>query len=137
MFRGSVAGFFLLLVCSTASAEIHFVGLPDVRLSINEGKAIQEEVPPEEKSEYAVVITKEGMDFFWASRGDKPLRRIRSGATTIFLAEDGSGYIRLVDDAVVGGEIGFKYKYTEHLPIVINSVTYVGHALPKELLPTD
>lgn len=64
MFQGLAAAFCFLLVSSIARAEIHFIGLPNVRISMSEGEVVFEKVLQREKSKYAVVITEKRTGFF-------------------------------------------------------------------------
>lgn len=77
------------------------------------------------------IISKIGGAYYWASRENVKLLRIDSGAFFTFLAENGSGYIRLVnpdlkDAASLMSETEAKYDYIEHLLIGLRSVTYYG-----------
>lgn len=78
-------------------------------------------------------ITSDGENYFWASRGNIPLAVTSSGIYITYIAVDGSGYIRTVNDTarerfleqspdnVVG-----RYTYVEHISNDLTSTTVYG-----------
>ena len=78
-------------------------------------------------------ITRVGDDYFWASRGDIPLAVTSSGIYLTYIAVDGSGYIRTVNETArqqfieQGPEniIG-RYTYVEHVSHDLTSTTAYG-----------
>jgi hypothetical protein len=72
--------------------------------------------------------------FIWTSRENKPLVKIDTGgAFLMFLAVDGSGYIRLIkpnfkNAASVMSSTEKSFDYIEHLLMGLRTVTYYGMA---------
>lgn len=69
--------------------------------------------------------------YFWASRENKPLSRVESGAFITFQALNASGYIRVTKSemkqaASLMSETENEFYYVEHLIIGLRSVTYYG-----------
>ena len=108
-----------------------FKGLPMVKISEGGVSRVPENITRGRAVNFKCIISKIGGAYYWASRENVKLSRIDSGAFSTFVAENGSGYIRIVnpDLKVTASQLGeteAKYDYTEHLLIGLGSVTYYG-----------
>jgi hypothetical protein len=101
-----------------------FQGIPIVKISESGDERVPENVPREKAVNLSCVISKIGDRYYWASRENTLMRRVQAGAFTTFVAENGSGYVRVISTPEVRKM--FKYAYVEHLLIGLNSVTYYG-----------
>ncbi len=110
------------------SESLLHIGIPSLRVVTTldgiitslDGTVIVEkqELQPEEKREYRVVITTdENNNIFWKSRKNKLLTVSKSGIYTIFTALSGAGYIKI--------DLGNKL-YIEHLHFGLGTFTYYG-----------
>lgn len=126
----------LLALAATIAlgGEVEFSGIPLRKVEIDEKGETAYKVKPEDKGKYQVVITKEGDDYFWTSRGGIQLVRVESGAYITYVAINGAGYVRTLSPAMremfskltesQKRESGFLYM--EHLAHRLGSITYFG-----------
>ena len=128
---------------STQDEVIVFVGFPKVKMVADGVKnGALEKVPEEKVIEFSCVITKRGDKYYWKSRDNHEVTKIRGGAYTTFQRLDRSDYVRIADpslkksgvaDLLVRGEGLMAFDYVEHLVINLASVNYwgeLGHADP-------
>jgi hypothetical protein len=124
---------FVLICAATVNAQstVVFQGLPSVKISEGGISRVAENVPIVRAANLRCVVS--GLDgtYYWTSRENVKLFLIDSGAFSTFVAENGSGYIRVVNldlknAAAMMSETEAKYDYVEHLLIGLRSVTYYG-----------
>lgn len=124
---------FILIIAATVHAQsnVVFKGLPIVKISEGGVSRIPGNITRDRAVNLKCIISKISGSYYWASRENVKLLRIDSGAFSTFVAEYGSGYIRLVnpdvkDAASLMSETEAKYDYVEHLLIGLRGVTYYG-----------
>jgi hypothetical protein len=124
---------FILIIAAAVHAQstMVFKGLPTVKISEGGVSRVPENITRDMAENLKCIVSKIGGSYYWASRENVKLLRIDSGAFSTFIAENGSGYIRLVnpdlkDAASLMSETEAKYDYVEHLLIGLPSVTYYG-----------
>ncbi|MDA0687666.1 MAG: hypothetical protein O2948_03390 [Proteobacteria bacterium] len=78
-------------------------------------------------------ITRDGDNYFWASRGNIQLAVTHSGIYTTYIAVDGSGYIRTVNDTArerfieqSPSNVLGRYTYVEHISEDLTSISIYG-----------
>jgi hypothetical protein len=120
------------------SARLHaqapvtvFRGTPQIRINEGGTSRVPENLARPEAVNLAVVISKIGETFYWASRENIPLVEVSGGAFVTYVAVNGSGYIRVVKPefkkaASLLGEAEERFDYVEHLLVGLHSVTYYG-----------
>lgn len=113
------------LLAHDAFSDIVFTGIPSSKVIVSESSSSRIQLSEQDAFDSKVIITKAGEKYFWSSRGNTELSLVRSGAFWIFLATNGSGYVRIVDQEL-RDIVGANYSYVEHLPMMLNSVTYYG-----------
>jgi len=125
---------FILIIAATVHAQstVVFKGLPIVKISEGAVSRVPENITRDRAVNLKCIISKISGSYYWASRENVKLLRIDSGAFSTFVAENGSGYIRLVNPdlkvaASLMSETEAKYDYIEHLLIGLRSVTYYGN----------
>ncbi len=116
---------------SAAQGTTVFAGLPGVKISEGGVERVPENLSRDRAVNLACVISRIGDKYYWASRENKEMVRIASGAFITFLAVDGAGYVRIVapgmKEAVsLMGDTETKFDYVEHALIGLKSVTYYG-----------
>ena len=128
-----VITFFILIVAATVHAQstIVFKGLPIVKISEGGVSRIPENILKGRAVNFKCIISKISESYYWASRENAKLLRIDNGAFSTFVAENGSGYIRMINSNLKGvaslmSETEIKYDYVEHLLIGLRSITYYG-----------
>lgn len=94
-------------------------GTPFSQSKINIQKSASQNLTESQQNEYRLLITKNGDEYFWASRENIPLIKNISGDITVFISPRGSGYIRV-------SKVEGKFLYMEHMPHGFQSVTYWG-----------
>ncbi len=125
------------------------VGRPLQKASCDSGGCLYEKMAADKQGEFLLIITREGENYYWASREGKPLSPpMRSGPYDTFVSRDGAGLIRVsplkspheVDtakelavnpvlaDAAISGLSAGKGNcyYMEVLTILLRTVTYWG-----------
>ncbi len=123
---------FITNLCNAQSFS--FTGIPSVKVTEGGIERNAEKVEKSKASSVACIIKEIEGKFFWETRGNKPLLKIDSGAFVIFLAVDGSGYIRLIkpslkEAASVMSNTEKNFDYVEHLILGLRSVTYYGKSI--------
>ena len=124
---------FLTSVCNAQSFS--FDGLPTVKISEGGVERIAEKIEPLKAQNISCVIREVEGKFFWVSRENKQLVKIDArGAFLVFLAVDGSGYIRIIkpefkDAASLMSVTEKSFDYLEHLLLGLRTVTYYGRSI--------
>lgn len=129
--------FIIILILLTISATVHaqsteaFKGFPLVKIYESGVSRLQENITKDNTLNIKCIISKISGSYYWASRENVKLSRIDSGAFSTFVAENGSGYIRILnpnlkDAASLMGDTETKYDYVEHLLNGLCSITYYG-----------
>lgn len=123
-----------LLASISAAGSVEFLGTPARKIVIDVKGEEASDVSKEDQGKYQAVITKEGDNYFWTSRGGVPLVKTESGSFETFVAVNGSGYIRTMSPTLrelysklndsQKHEAGFIYM--EHLIHLMGSITYYG-----------
>lgn len=78
-------------------------------------------------------IVKDRDNYYWASRGNVPLAKISSGIYITYIAADGSGYVRTVNETArerfieqTPDNLVGRYTYVEHISHDLTSSTIYG-----------
>jgi len=105
-------------------------GVALVRISETGSNRIVETLE-EEVAEVTSVVQKIGDRYLWTTRDNTELRRYDHGTFITYVAEDGSGYIRVFDQdmrTMFDGlnELDGVFDYLEHFPLGLTTVTYYG-----------
>lgn len=77
-----------------------------------------------------LIVEREGR-YFWASREDRELVRIRSGVFDLYIDPRGGGYIKVLDQRLMAPDYlyeGPPVQYYEHLTLGLGTFTYWGDA---------
>jgi|SaaInlStandDraft_6_1057023.scaffolds.fasta_scaffold08132_3 hypothetical protein len=98
---------------------IIFEGLPDKRIVIQNFKPSEQSFSKKESEKYKVLITKKDGLYYWASRNFKPLSKQDSGMYTIYIAKNGSGYIKIQNNILTK-------VYLENIHLGLDTITYFG-----------
>jgi len=111
-----------------------FTGIPSVKVSEGGVERNIEKIEKSKALSVACIIKEIDGKFYWETRGNKPLVKIDSGAFIIFLAVDGSGYVRLIKPSLKEAASGMStteknFDYVEHLTLGLRAVTYYGKSI--------
>ena len=125
-----------IFLCSNiCNAQVlSFVGVPAVRISEGGVERFAEKLEQSKSMELACVVKEIDGKFIWASRENKPLVKIDTGgAFIIYVAVDGSGYIRQIkpnfkNAASLMSSTEKSFDYIEHLLLGLRTITYYGMA---------
>jgi hypothetical protein len=112
-----------MFCAAAAAADTEFEGTPGTKVEVTLGAVSSEKVPKGEALQHRVLITREGDQYFWASRNNTPLYRLDSGDYVTYIAATGVGYVRVLNPSKARGR---KVTYMEHLTVQLGSVTYFG-----------
>ena len=129
-----ITAFVWVFLTITAQAQsITFAGLPSVKITEGGVERSAEKLDRTTASTLSCVIKEKDGKFYWETRGNKPLLKIDSNAFVIFLAVDGSGYVRVLKpefkQAAASISVTEKnYDYVEHLLLGLRTITYYGLA---------
>ncbi len=123
---------FVLTIAAQAQSTT-FTGLPSVKITEGGVERSAEKLDRTTASTLSCVIKEKDGKFFWETRGNKPLLKIDSNAFFIYLAVDGSGYVRVLKPefkqaAASISAIEKNYDYVEHLLLGLRTITYYGTA---------
>jgi len=123
-------------VQSVGAAEevIEFRGVPALKVDTSGSASLLHKIDQDNADEAVVKIVRVGDQYFWRSRGDVLMHKVSAGAFITYIAENGSGYVRVINPSLkpVLCESGkqtldCKYSYVEHLTLMLSSVTYYGN----------
>jgi hypothetical protein len=126
----------VIFMCSSVcnAQVLSFVGVPAVRISEGGVERFAEKLEQSKSKEFVCVVKEIDGKFIWASRENKPLVKIDTGgAFVIYVAVDGSGYIRQIkpnfkNAASLMSSTEKSFDYIEHLLLGLRTVTYYGMA---------
>jgi hypothetical protein len=123
---------FFTIFCNAQSFS--FTGLPSVKVTEGGIERSAEKIEQSKASNVACIVKEIDGKFFWETRGNKPLLKIDSGAFVIFLAVDGSGYVRLIKPSLkeatsLMSNTEKNFDYVEHLILGLRTVTYYGKSI--------
>lgn len=127
----------LILIPCMALAEplTVFKGRPSVKISEGGTARTPENLDQSKAINLGCVISRIGEEYYWASRENTPLTAIDNGFFITFVAQNGSGYVRIIKNdkgvkntVAMMSETEKEYDYVEHLILGLRSVTYYGKA---------
>ena len=127
-----ITSFFGALLTFTALAQsTTFTGLPSVKITEGGVERSAEKLDKATAFTLSCVIKEKDGRFYWETRGNKPLLKIDSNAFVIYVAVDGSGYVRVLKPefkqaAALISATEKNYDYVEHLLLGLRTVTYYG-----------
>ncbi len=129
-FKLSVAAAILILPLASIAGTV-FSGSPIQKISEAGTERVAEQIPSGRASSISCVINENTGKYYWATRGNKEMFRLSSGAFITYVAVDGSGYVRVIDPsakqaAELMSPTEAKFDYVEHLLLGLRSVTYYG-----------
>jgi hypothetical protein len=121
----------LTLVATFAQAQTLVLnGIPTSKVQSSSGTTEREVLPQAKQLEARVLITKQGGNYFWASRGNRALVYRMSGVVHIFIEAGGAGYIEVIDQNTLPESMRSNDKprvlYQEHIRSMLSSITYWG-----------
>ena len=93
-------------------------GIPTVRVDAAEGEAARQVLSAADAAKNRLTVTVVDGQFYWTSRGDRPLRLVSSGEFTYLSSEPGR-YIRFT-------RLNDRITYVEHVDSAFGSVTWWG-----------
>jgi len=93
-------------------------GIPTVLISSDGDTTEKQSLSGTEATKNRLLITVVNGQFYWASRGNRPLQLLGSGAFT-YLYEGPGAYIKFT-------KLGNKILYMEHANISLSTLTYWG-----------
>ena len=129
-----IASFILIALTIAAQAQsITFAGSPSVKITEGGLERSAEKLDRAAASAVACVIKEKDGKFYWETRGNKPMLKIDSNAFIIYVAVDGSGYVRVLKPelkqaAATMSATEKNYDYVEHMLLGLRTVTYYGVA---------
>ncbi len=83
---------------SASAGEVVFEGYPHKKIEVTEQAVATYEITKSQASEYKVVIEREGDKYYWRTRNNLQLVPMQSGVYITFLAVNGAGYVRVLND---------------------------------------
>jgi hypothetical protein len=112
-----------------AKESYEFIGIPITKIIESGESTSSEEIPKEKKSEFRCVISTTDGKYYWKTRENNEMVKVRSGIYITYIALNGSGYVRVIDQEmkkIVFKDGETKFDYKEHLISGLSSVTYYG-----------
>ena len=123
---------FFLTVAAQAQSTT-FTGLPTVKITESGVERSAEKLDRATASTLFCVINEKDGKFYWETRGNKPLLKIDSNVFVIYVAIDGSGYVRVLKPEFKKAAASISateknYDYVEHMLLGLRTITYYGIA---------
>ena len=129
-----IASFILIALTIAAQAQsTTFTGLPTVKITESGVERSAEKLDRATASTLFCVINEKDGKFYWETRGNKPLLKIDSNEFVIYVAVDGSGYVRVLKPEFKKAAASISateknYDYVEHMLLGLRTITYYGIA---------
>ena len=128
--RLAVFAAFLLGAGFAQAQTLVLNGLPTSKVESSSAATEREVLAQAKQLEARVLITKDGGNYVWASRGNRPLVYRMSGVVHVFVEAGGAGYIEVIDQNALPEAMRAKDKprvlYKEHIRSMLSSITYWG-----------
>ena len=123
----------VVLTIAAQAQSTTFAGFPLIKITEGGVERSAEKLDRATASTLSCVIKEKDGKFYWETRGNKPLFKIDSNAFVIYVAVDGSGYVRILKPefkqaAAAISATEKNYDYVEHLLLGLRTVTYYGAA---------
>jgi len=127
------AFFWFVLTIAAQAQSTTFTGLPTVKITEGGVERSAEKLDRATASTLFCVINEKDGKFYWETRGNKPLLKIDSNAFVIYVAVDGSGYVRVLKPEFKQAAASISateknYDYVEHMLLGLRTITYYGIA---------
>lgn len=113
--------------------DIIFEGYPVTKFETNGIESAEHVLGSSDGMEYKVQITKQGDNFYWATRGNVQLHPVISGVYVTYIAINGAGYVRTYSEQMMRlynslpeTQKQTELTYMEHLTHQIGTITYYG-----------
>jgi hypothetical protein len=113
--------------------DIIFEGYPVTKFETNGIESIEHVLGSSDGMEYKVQITKQGENFYWATKGNVQLHPVISGVYVTYIAINGAGYVRTYSEQMMRlynslpeTQKQTELTYMEHLTHQIGTITYYG-----------
>ena len=137
LFLKFIAIFYLTMsACSQADqviGEIFFEGYPVTKFEINGTESTKVALDRSDRLEYKVLITREGDNFYWATRNNLQLYPVTSGVYITYLAVNGAGYVRNFNpemmrqyNSLPESQEKNEFTYMENMAHQMGSMSYYG-----------
>ncbi len=111
---------FLFISAEAYSQDVVFIGIPVVKNSSSHDESTNKKIQDQDQVTYKLTIVKEGDEYYWSSRSDKPLKYKKNGPFHYFYDDSGASYIKIME-----AEEG-KYIYMEHISLGFKTISYWG-----------
>ena len=127
-----ITSFVLIVLTIAAQAQsTTFAGLPAVKITEGGVERSAEKLDRATASTLTCVIKEKDGKFYWETRGNKSLLKIDTNAFVIYVAVDGSGYVRVLKPEFKQAAASISateknYDYVEHMMLGLRAVTYYG-----------
>lgn len=125
---------FCLEPVGAVEETVEFTGIPVVRIDTSGDASSPNRLTKNKANEAILKIVRVGDQYLWRSRGDILMNKVSGGAFLTYIAENGSGYVRIINPALKSAlcepgkeTLDCKYSYVEHLTALLSSVTYYGN----------
>ena len=123
---------FILTIAAQAQTTV-FTGLPSVKITEGGVERSAEKLDRATASTLFCVINEKDGKFYWETRGNKPLLKIDSNEFVIYVAVDGSGYVKVLKPEFKQAAASISateknYDYVEHMLLGLRTITYYGIA---------
>ncbi|MEY3100185.1 MAG: hypothetical protein RIS63_1084 [Bacteroidota bacterium] len=123
---------FFITVAAQAQSTT-FTGLPILKITEGGVERSAEKLDRATASTLFCVINEKDGKFYWETRGNKPLLKIDSNEFVIYVAVDGSGYVRVLKPEFKQAAASISateknYDYVEHMLLGLRTITYYGIA---------
>ena len=114
-----------------AEPKIEFIGIPERITSVGYETPANKNLSNKEAKEFICVIHKIEDKYYWASRENREVLKVPSGAFTNYIALSGAGYVKVINPSLKSaasllGETETKFDYVEHLVTGLKAIVYYG-----------
>jgi hypothetical protein len=122
---------FLIATTSAFANEAVIAAEPFARVKSAASDTAREKLSSSEAKKNALVISKSGSEYIWATRQSRQLVYVQSGAFHLFIDPRGGGYVKVFDQHALPEAMrqpGPRFRWYEHVSIGLETITYWGEA---------
>lgn len=120
---------FLIATTSAFANEAVIAAEPFSRVTSAASDTAREKLSSSEAKKNALVISKIGSEYIWATRQSRKLEYVQSGAFHLFIDPRGGGYVKVFDQHALPDamrQLGPRFRWYEHVSTGLETITYWG-----------
>lgn len=129
--KNAIVSAFLIATTSAFANEAVIAAEPFSRVRSAASDSVREKLSSSEAKKNALIISKSGSEYIWATRQSRQLVYVQSGVFHLFIDPWGGGYVKVFDQHALPETMrqpGPRFRWYEHVSTGLETITYWGEA---------